>query len=227
MSNLSIRRHRMFVSAAVTAAMLVGAVAEVAAAPTPVAPGQGAAIAAASGTAPVEAGFVRNRNWRHGHGIDGGGALVLGIVGLGIAAAIAANNHPRRYYDQPAYYPADEPAYQPAYEPGYYEQPYYAQPQVTYAPQQPYYSQPYYQPRRHHGFFERHHWQNDGYQHQDERRFETRSPPVAYQPQPQVIVQQRPPFESHRGGWPHVGGGRGHNGGAFACEPGQLCGPHN
>lgn len=66
--------------------------------------------AAATGltlAAPAEAQYYRHRG-------DGGAAVVAGIAGLAVGAALASGN--RGYY---------EPYYYPGYYPGYYYQPYY------------------------------------------------------------------------------------------------------
>lgn len=236
-----IRTFRAAVSAAAAAALLATAAPSLAA-PTPVAPAQGAAAASAAFGAPTEVQYRRYGHRRHG-GFGAGPALALGIVGLGIAAAIAASSRPRRHYYEQGYYPA--------YDEGYEQQPYYAQPQVVYAqpqtyyeqPQdyygqpQTYYEQPYYQQRRHHGFFHWGHRRRDAYQ----QPVYAPSPPspVIYQqpgqgyyPQPQhyraphvraeFVIQGPRDAGPPRGGWGHQGGGHWQQGG-FGCQPGQPC----
>ncbi|QKS01489.1 hypothetical protein F9288_19060 [Sphingomonas sp. CL5.1] len=83
--------------------------------------GLGAALAATALVSAAPADAQRWGGYRHyGHGYRGGdagaAALVGGIVGLGIGAAIASNNRPYGYYDRGYYGPP------PAY---YYERPYY------------------------------------------------------------------------------------------------------
>ena len=98
--------------------------------------GLGVALAATALTAAAPADAQRYRSYRHhrGGGDVAAGALLGGIVGLGIGAAIASNNRDR-YYDR-GYY-ADR---------GYY---YDAPPRVIYreryyAPRRGYYDRGYY-----------------------------------------------------------------------------------
>jgi hypothetical protein len=82
----------------------------------------GVTLAATALTAAAPADAQR---WRRYHRDRGGdvatGAIIGGIVGLGIGAAIASNNRRDRYYD------------------GYYDRGYY--------PRNNYYRDPYFQPR--------------------------------------------------------------------------------
>ena len=68
----------------------------------------GGALAATALTAAAPAEAQRYRGgYRHHDGIGAGGAAVLGgIVGLGLGAAIASSNNRDRYYDQGYYYDA-------------------------------------------------------------------------------------------------------------------------
>ena len=193
---------RALVSTVVAATMFVATAADAIAAPTPVAPGHGAvATADAGGVQQVD--YYRRHGRRHGGHCDAGGALALGIIGLGVAAVIASTSHRRRYYDEPAY----------GYDSGYYDQPQYVQPQVIYTPQQPYYPDTYYQPRPRYGYFHRG-WRDHG--DGDGRRWhEPRDRPVAYQPP----TTASPRYNLPRTGWP------GRLGGPYGCQPGQLCGP--
>ena len=70
--------------------------------------GLGAVLAATtlSAAAPADAQYYRGYHGYRGGGIGAGGAALLGgIVGLGVGAAIADSNH-RRYYDRGYYYDA-------------------------------------------------------------------------------------------------------------------------
>ena len=82
--------------------------------------GLGVALAATALTAAAPADAQRwggrYRPYYHHGGEGAAGALVGGIIGLGIGAAIASSNRPRYYYDAPP--PPPPPAY-------YYERPYY------------------------------------------------------------------------------------------------------
>lgn len=111
--------------------------------------GLGVALAATALTAAAPADAQRYRGYRHHRGGDAAtGALLGGIVGLGIGAAIASSNRDR-YYDR-GYY-ADR---------GYY---YDAPPRVIYreeyyAPRRGYYDRgyaprPYYQAPRYRGYY--------------------------------------------------------------------------
>lgn len=139
---------RVGVCALVAGAMLVSAADSASAAFMPVAPAQGAALAIAAGVAPVN---VRYRRYvyarRHG---GGDAALALGILGLGVAAAIAVGSqHQRRSYYEPSYEPQYRPTYEPQYEPDYYQQPVYAPPPVVYEPQAPEYEEQWHHRRYH------------------------------------------------------------------------------
>ncbi len=76
--------------------------------------------------APAEAQYRRHR----GNNDAAGAAIIGGIIGLGVGAAIASNNNRDRYYDR---------GY--AYDQGYYDDRYYAPPPRVV------YRQRYYQPR--------------------------------------------------------------------------------
>lgn len=70
--------------------------------------GLGAVLAATtlSAAAPADAQYYRGYHGYRGGGIGAGGAALLGgIVGLGVGAAIADSNN-RRYYDRGYYYDA-------------------------------------------------------------------------------------------------------------------------
>ena len=198
---------RALVSTAVAAALFIATAAEVVAAPTPVAPGHDAAVAVADAGAVQKVEYRRRYGRRHGGHFDAGGALALGVIGLGVAAIIASTQHRRRYYGEPAY----------GYDSGYDEQPEYTQPQVIYAPRQPYYPDADYQQRPRYRYFQhgrRDHGDGDG--DSDGRRWhEPRDRPVAYQPP----TTASPRYNLPRTGWP------GRIGGPYACQPGQLCGP--
>lgn len=103
----------------------------------------GTALAASTvvAVAPAEAQYYRGRRDRGGDVATG--ALVGGIVGLGLGAAIASSNRDR-YYDRGYYYDRAPR--------GYYRQRYYAPPRAVYreryyAPRG-YYADPYYRPNR-------------------------------------------------------------------------------
>ncbi|MCW6530505.1 MULTISPECIES: hypothetical protein [Sphingomonas] len=81
--------------------------------------GLGVALAATALTVAAPADAQRWGGYRHYHrgGDAAGAALVGGILGLGIGAAIASSDRPRYYYyDAP---PPPPPSYY------YYERPYY------------------------------------------------------------------------------------------------------
>ena len=60
---------------------------------------------------------------RHKKGLGVGGAAALGIVGLGVAAAIVGQQQrPHDGYGDPAYRPRYAPGYQPRYAPAYQPQ---------------------------------------------------------------------------------------------------------
>ena len=105
------------------------------------------ATALATTAAPADA--QRYRGYRHGHGGDvAAGAVLGGILGLGVGAAIASSNRDR-YYDN-GYYNR-----------GYYDDGYYVRrrPRVVY--QERYYAPPprvvyrerYYAPRYDYGYY--------------------------------------------------------------------------
>jgi hypothetical protein len=87
--------------------------------------GLGIALAATALTAAAPADAQRWGGYRH-HGRGGGnvaaGALLGGIVGLGIGAAIAGNNRDR-YYDRGYYYDAPPPPPRVVYRDRYYAPP--------------------------------------------------------------------------------------------------------
>ncbi|MBJ6122719.1 hypothetical protein [Sphingomonas mollis] len=108
--------------------------------------GLGAVLAATVLTAAVPAEAQRWGGYRNYRGHRGGGdavagAVLGGILGLGVGAAIASNNNRNRYYDRGYYYDAPPPRvvyreryYSPPprvvvreryYEPGYYDRGYY------------------------------------------------------------------------------------------------------
>lgn len=62
------------------------------------------AATALTAAAPAEAQYRGYRGGRHHDGIGSGGAAVLGgLVGLGLGAAIASSNNRDRYYDRGGY----------------------------------------------------------------------------------------------------------------------------
>ena len=80
---------------------------------------------AVTGASPAEArwhGGGYHGGWHGGyhHGIGTGGAIGIGLLGLGVGAAIASSDHPR-YYDGGGYYAPPPPP--PAYYGGYYAPP--------------------------------------------------------------------------------------------------------
>ena len=85
--------------------------------------GLGAALAATALTAAAPADAQYYRGYRHHDGIGSGGAAVLGgIVGLGLGAAIASSNN-NRYYDR-GYYNGPR-GYYDGYPQSYYNYDYY------------------------------------------------------------------------------------------------------
>lgn len=84
--------------------------------------GLGMALAATALTAAAPADAQRWRGRNRGGGDVAAGALLGGIVGLGVGAAIASNNR-GRYYDRGYYYgPGPRGYYAPRYR-GYYAPP--------------------------------------------------------------------------------------------------------
>ncbi|MDO7844066.1 hypothetical protein [Sphingomonas immobilis] len=93
--------------------------------------GLGAALAATALTAAVPAEAQRwhggRGGWHGGRGGNAAGAAVLGgIVGLGLGAAIASNNN-RGYY-RDGYYDRGYRGYDGYYDRGYYYDDYYSRP---------------------------------------------------------------------------------------------------
>ncbi len=89
--------------------------------------GLGAALAATAlvAAAPADArGWGGYRGYGHRGGDAGAAALVGGIVGLGVGAAIASSSRPA-YYGYGGYYAPPPPPPPPVY---YYERPYYHYP---------------------------------------------------------------------------------------------------
>jgi hypothetical protein len=88
--------------------------------------GLGLALAATALTAAAPAEAQRWGGYRYHHRGNGGnvaaGALLGGIVGLGIGAAIAGNNRDR-YYDRGYYYDAPPPPPRVVYREDYYAPP--------------------------------------------------------------------------------------------------------
>ena len=87
--------------------------------------------------APAEAQYYRG--YRHrGGGDAAAGALIGGIVGLGLGAAIASSNNRDRYYDRGYYYgPQPRGSYYNSYPQSYYNsypQPYYNDYRYNYRP---------------------------------------------------------------------------------------------
>lgn len=83
----------------------------------------GTALAASTfaATAPAEAQYRGYRGYRHhGRGDAAGAAILGGILGLGVGAAIASNNNRDRYYDRGYYYDAPPRV---VYRERYYEAP--------------------------------------------------------------------------------------------------------
>jgi len=66
--------------------------------------GLGVALAATALTAAAPADAQRYRRYHRGGGDVATGAILGGIVGLGVGAAIASNNRNRYYYDDGYYY---------------------------------------------------------------------------------------------------------------------------
>ncbi|WP_425230625.1 hypothetical protein [Sphingomonas sp.] len=84
----------------------------------------GAAMAASALVSATPASAQYYRGYRHHDGIGAGGAAVLGgILGLGVGAAIASSNN-NRYYDRDRYYDAPPPPPRRYYYDNY-QQPYY------------------------------------------------------------------------------------------------------
>ena len=88
--------------------------------------GLGIALAATALTAAAPADAQRWGGYRHYHRGNGGsvaaGALLGGIVGLGIGAAVAGSNRDR-YYDRGYYYHAPPPPPRVVYRDEYYAPP--------------------------------------------------------------------------------------------------------
>jgi hypothetical protein len=87
------------------------------------------AVSTLAAVAPAEAQYYRDRHHRGGDAA--GAAIVGGIIGLGLGAAIASSSNRDRYYDR-GYYNAPRGYYHNSYN-SYY---------------QPYYSNPYHYQRR-------------------------------------------------------------------------------
>jgi len=108
--------------------------------------GLGAVLAATVMTTAAPAEAQRWRRYDRGRGGDvAAGAILGGIVGLGVGAAIAGGNRDRRYYDDGYYYgprprargyyyapPPPPPVYYRGgrgyYDRGYYDRGYYGRP---------------------------------------------------------------------------------------------------
>ena len=100
-------------AATFASAMAMSLVGSAFAEPLPPRPGPRVAVAGAP-----KPGNVEYR--RHKKGLGVGGAAALGIVGLGVAAAIAGQQQrPYEGYGGPAYPPRYAPGYQPRYAPAY------------------------------------------------------------------------------------------------------------
>ena len=83
--------------------------------------GVGLAASTLVATAPASAQYYRGDRYRHHRGGDAAGAAILGgILGLGVGAAIASNNNRGRYYDRGYYYDAPPRV---VYRERYYEAP--------------------------------------------------------------------------------------------------------
>jgi hypothetical protein len=86
------------------------------------------AVSTLVAVAPAEAQYYRERYHRSGGGDAAAGAIIGGIVGLGIGAAIASSNNRDRYYDRGYYntprqgYYYDQ--YQRPYAYNHYQRPY-------------------------------------------------------------------------------------------------------
>lgn len=105
--------------------------------------GLGMALAATALTAAAPADAQRYRRYNRGGGDVAAGAVLGGIVGLGLGAAIASGNR-GRYYDRGYYH--DRGYYAPPPR-AIYRQRYYAPPPRYYRPYGGYYGDPYYGPR--------------------------------------------------------------------------------
>jgi hypothetical protein len=219
-----VAKLRLAVSGAVAAAMLAGAVAETAAAPLPVAPGQGAVSASSTLAIPTDVRFVRRR---HARRFRGGDAVALAVIGAGVAAVIAGSQHRRRRYYDDTYY---DQGYDEGYDPGYYQpRRYYAPPPVVYAPPQVYYPTPEYRVRHRR-------WRDDGdFDRGEGRHFEHPQPPVVYNrppPQPEFLQPRRHfdrpavVHQQERGVQQQENVGRSQYGAPSFCPPGQICDVH-
>lgn len=222
-----IAKLRLAVSGAVAAAMLAGAVAEGAAAPLPVAPGQSAVSAASAVAAPTDVRFLRRHVRRHARRFGGGDAVALALLGAGVAAVIAGSQHRRRRAYDETYY---DPGYDTGYDPGYYQpRRYYAPPPVVYAPPQTYYPAPEYRVRHRR-------WRDDGdFDRGAGRHFEPPQPSVVYNrppPQPEFFQPRRHfdrpavVYQQQRGVQQQDAGGRTQSGAPSFCPPGQTCDVH-
>ena len=210
-------KMRRMISGGLAAAMLASAAAESAAAPLPVAPGQGAFSASSTLAAPTDVRFVRRR---HARRFRGGDAAALAILGVGVAAVIAGSQHRRRRTYDDTYY---DQGYDEGYDPGYY------QPRRYYAPPQVYYPAPEYRVHQRR-------WRDEGdFDRGAGRHFERPQPPVVYNrppPQPE-FVQPRRHFDrpavvhqEQRGVQQQENVGRTQYGAPSFCPPGQTCDVH-
>ena len=92
--------------------------------------GMALAATALSVAAPADAQRYRGYRggyyggWHHHHGERTGAAVLGGIVGLGVGAAIASSANRDRYYDRGGYYNGGY--YDRGYAPAYYDRGYYA-----------------------------------------------------------------------------------------------------
>ena len=81
------------------------------------------AVSTLVAVAPAEAQYYRDR--RHHRGDATGAAILGGIIGLGVGAAIASSSNRDRYYDRGYYGPGPR---------GYYNNSYYQQPYAYHNP---------------------------------------------------------------------------------------------
>lgn len=104
----------------------------------------GLAVALGATALTVAAPAQAQRYYRHyGHGDVAGAAILGGLAGLAVGAAVADRGYPVTYYDDPYY------AYPPAY---YYGGPGYA-----------YYGYPHYRYYGHPGYYRYHGYHRGGY----------------------------------------------------------------